>query len=152
MGLRRRARTRERSGRCARPPRWQRPRFLPGAGVRSELRRAFGRAPDGHRRARLKLRQTEIGLRLALGAEVGAVRWMVVSEGARLLGAGIALGLLASFGISRLLSSLMFGVSNSDPLTFIGMPVLLAAVALAANLIPARRATRLDPAETLRAN
>ncbi len=77
---------------------------------------------------------------------------MVVSEGARLLGAGIALGLLASFGISRLLSSLMFGVSNSDPLTFIGMPVLLAAVALAANLIPARRATRLDPAEPLRAN
>ncbi len=50
---------------------------------------------------------------------------MVVSEGARLLGAGIALGLLASFGVSRLRSSLMFGASNSDPLTFIGMPVLL---------------------------
>jgi len=98
-------------------------------------------------------RQKEIGLRLALGAEIGAVRWVIVSEGGgRLLGTGIVVGLLASFGVSRLLGSLMFGISNSDPLTFIGMPLLLAAVALAANLIPARRATRLDPAETLRAN
>jgi ABC-type antimicrobial peptide transport system permease subunit len=64
---------------------------------------------------------------------------------------GTVVGLVAVFGISRLLSNLVFGISASDPLTFIGVPLVLAGVALVANLIPARRATRVDPADTLRA-
>jgi len=97
-------------------------------------------------------RRQEIGLRMALGAEAATVRWMVVSQGARLLAIGIAVGLVAAFAVSRLLGNLVFGISATDPLTFIGVPLVLAAVALAANMIPARRATRLDPADTLRAD
>ena len=97
-------------------------------------------------------RRAEIGLRMALGAEVSAVRWMIVSQGARLMVAGVVIGLLAAFGMSRLLANLVFGVSPTDPLTFIGVPLVLMAVALAANMIPARRATRTDPATTLRAD
>ena len=96
-------------------------------------------------------RRQEIGLRMALGAEAGTVRWMVVSQGARLLAVGIVVGLVAAFAVSRMLGSLVFGISASDPLTFIGVPIVLAAVALVANLIPARRATRVDPADALRA-
>ena len=97
-------------------------------------------------------RRKEIGLRMALGAEVGTVRWMIVSQGARLLAIGIGVGLLAAFAISRLLGNLVFGISATDPLTFITVPLVLASVAIVANLIPARRATRLDPADTLRAD
>lgn len=95
-------------------------------------------------------RRQEIGLRMALGAEASSVRWMVVAQGTRLVAAGIAVGLVAAFGLSRALSSVVFGISTADPLTFIGVPLLLATVALVANLVPARRATRLDPATTLR--
>jgi putative ABC transport system permease protein len=97
-------------------------------------------------------RRAEIGLRMALGAETHAVRTLILSQGARLLAAGIGVGLLASFGLSRLLANLVFGISTTDPATFIGVPLILAAVALAANLIPALRATRMDPARTLRAD
>ena len=69
----------------------------------------------------------------------------------RLLAVGTVVGLVAAFGISRLLSNLVFGISTADPLTFIGVPLVLGAVALVANLIPARRATRVDPADALRA-
>jgi predicted permease len=96
-------------------------------------------------------RRSEIGLRMALGAEVGSVRWMVVSQGAKLLGLGVVIGLAAAFALSRLLANVVVGVSATDPLTFIGVPAVLALVTLAANLIPARRATRMDPATTLRA-
>ena len=95
-------------------------------------------------------RRNEIGLRMALGAEAGSVRWMVVGQGARILGVGIAVGLLAAFLVSRVLAGLVVGISPTDPLTFVGVPTVLAIVALAANLIPARRATRMDPAATLR--
>ena len=97
-------------------------------------------------------RSKEIGLRMALGAEVGTVRWMVVSEGARLLAIGIGVGLLAAFAFTRLLENFAFGISATDPLTFVGVPMVLAGVALIANLIPAIRATRLDPADTFRAD
>jgi ABC-type antimicrobial peptide transport system permease subunit len=97
-------------------------------------------------------RKNEIGLRMALGAEAGAVRWMVVAQGARILGLGIAIGLAAAFGLSRVLAGLVVGISPTDPVTFIGVPAVLAVVALAANVIPARRATRMDPAATLRAD
>ena len=88
---------------------------------------------------------------MALGAEAGSVRWMVVSQGARILALGIVIGLAAAFGLSRLVAGVVVGISATDPLTFIGVPVVLAVVALVANLIPARRATRMDPASTLRA-
>jgi len=97
-------------------------------------------------------RRQEFGLRMALGAEVGSVRWVVLSQGARLLAIGIAVGLVAAFAISRLLGTLVFGISATDPLTFIGVPLVLAGVALVANLLPAQRAARLDPANTLRAD
>jgi ABC-type antimicrobial peptide transport system permease subunit len=97
-------------------------------------------------------RRQEIGLRMALGAEVGTVRWMILSQGGRLLAIGIAVGMVAAFAVSRLLGSLVFGISATDPLTFIGVPLVLAFVALVANLVPAQRAARLDPANTLRAD
>jgi ABC-type antimicrobial peptide transport system permease subunit len=97
-------------------------------------------------------RKNEIGLRMALGAEAGAVRWMVVAQGARILAIGIAVGLAAAFGLSRVVAGVVVGISPTDPLTFIGVPTILAIVALTANMIPARRATRMDPAATLRAD
>ncbi len=96
-------------------------------------------------------RKNEIGLRMALGAEAGNVRWMIVAQGARVLALGIVIGLAAAFGLSRVLSGIVVGISPTDPLTFVGVPAVLAVVALAANLIPARRATKMDPAATLRA-
>ncbi len=95
-------------------------------------------------------RSTEIGVRLALGAERSTVRWLIVGQGTRLLGLGIVIGLAASFGLSRLLDSIVFGISAHDPVTFIGVPLILSAVALFAMVIPARRATHMDPARTLR--
>ena len=95
-------------------------------------------------------RQNEIGVRMALGAEGARVRWMIVSQGTRLLAAGIAIGLVAAFALSRLLGNLVYGIGTSDPVTFVGVPAVLAVVALVANLVPARRATRMDPARTLR--
>ncbi|MEJ2207144.1 MAG: ABC transporter permease, partial [Gemmatimonadota bacterium] len=85
-------------------------------------------------------RRNEIGLRMALGAERGAVRRMIVGQGAGMLGWGIAIGLVAAFALSRLLGNLVFGISAADPLTFVGVPVILASVALIANILPARRA------------
>ena len=95
-------------------------------------------------------RRSEIGLRMALGAEAGRVRWMVVGQGAKLLALGIVLGLGTALLLSRLLANVVFGVSATDPVTFVGVPLVLSAVALVANVVPALRATRLDPATTLR--
>jgi ABC-type antimicrobial peptide transport system permease subunit len=95
-------------------------------------------------------RRVEIGLRMALGAEGTRVRWMVVQQGARRLLAGIGMGLAAAVVLSRILSNVVFGVSAYDPVTFLGVPAVLIGVAVLANLVPAHRATRLDPAGTLR--
>ena len=97
-------------------------------------------------------RTREVGIRMALGADSRTMVWLLAASGLKLVAVGGAIGLTVAFVVTRLLSGLLFDIDTIDPLTFIGMPVLLAAVALAANLIPARRATRLDPAETLRAN
>jgi len=95
-------------------------------------------------------RTQEIGIRMAIGAERSDVLRLVVGEGARLAIFGIGIGVAASFLITRLLSSLLFGISATDPLTFAAVATLLGVVALAASYIPARRAARVDPMVALR--
>ena len=97
-------------------------------------------------------RTRELGVRMALGATVPRVLAMVLAQGARLAAAGVALGLAASLVATRALEGLLYGVTAADPLTFVAVPLALAAVALLATLIPAQRATRVDPAVALRAD
>ncbi|MCH7546422.1 MAG: ABC transporter permease [Planctomycetes bacterium] len=95
-------------------------------------------------------RTQEIGVRMALGASANSVLWMVLKQGLKLASIGIAIGLAAAFGLTRLMSSLLYDVSVTDPLTFIGIPLVLVLVTAGACLIPARRATRIDPMVALR--
>ena len=95
-------------------------------------------------------RTRELGIRLALGATPGRVRGLVLREGARMTALGLVLGIGAALLLSRLLEGLLYGVSARDPLTFLLVPALLGATALFAAGIPARRAARVDPVETLR--
>jgi putative ABC transport system permease protein len=95
-------------------------------------------------------RTREIGIRMALGARAGDVVKVIVRQGMRLALIGIVLGLAASFALAPLMQSLLFGVSPTDPVTFIVLAFLLAAVALAACHLPARRAAKVDPMVTLR--
>ena len=95
-------------------------------------------------------RTQEIGIRLALGAQAGHVKNMVVFQGMRLAIAGVVVGVAAAFWLARLISTLLFGVNARDPLVFGGVPVLLTLVALLAVWIPARRASRVDPIIALR--
>jgi putative ABC transport system permease protein len=95
-------------------------------------------------------RTRELGVRLALGAQPGDVRRMVVREGMTLGLAGIAAGLAGAVALSHLLTALLFGIRPRDPATFGAVAAILIAIALAACYIPARRATRIDPVVALR--
>ncbi|MGB0036791.1 MAG: ABC transporter permease [Candidatus Acidiferrales bacterium] len=99
---------------------------------------------------RTRQRTHEIGLRMALGAMPGDVLRLVLSQGMRITLIGLAIGVVASLALARFMSSLLFGVSSSDPMTFIAVVAVLAFVALLASYIPARRAMRLDPMVALR--
>ncbi|HMJ05204.1 MAG TPA: ADOP family duplicated permease, partial [Chthoniobacterales bacterium] len=96
-------------------------------------------------------RTSEIGVRLALGAEARDILRMIVIDGARLAGLGLAIGALSALALSRALTSLLFGIGVWDPTTFLGIAGLIAAVAFLASWLPARRASRVNPIEALRA-
>jgi predicted permease len=95
-------------------------------------------------------RTHEIGIRMALGAKQGDVLRMVLAEAGKMALVGVGIGLVASFGLTRLMSSLLFGVSTHDPITFLAVALLLIPIALAACYIPARRASSVDPMVALR--
>jgi len=95
-------------------------------------------------------RLQEIGIRMALGAERRNVVGMVLGQGARLAGLGMAIGLLVALGVTRLMSSFLYGIGSTDPFTFAAVSLLLLATALLACYLPARRATRVDPMVALR--
>jgi ABC-type antimicrobial peptide transport system permease subunit len=96
-------------------------------------------------------RTPEIGIRVALGAEPGGVRTLIVREGLGLAVAGVALGLAGAAALTRSLQSLLYGVSPTDPMTLAGAALALGLVAAAASLWPAWRATRIDPIAAIRA-
>src|SRR5262249_1527018 len=93
---------------------------------------------------------SEIGLRQALGATPRNILFLVLKKGMGLTLLGVAIGLGCSFVLTRLMSSLLFGVKASDPLTFVTVPLVLGLVGMLAWLMPARRATRIDPLVALR--
>jgi ABC-type antimicrobial peptide transport system permease subunit len=95
-------------------------------------------------------RTHEIGVRMSLGAERRHILLLIMGQGLRMATAGVVVGLLLAFSLTRLMSSQLFGVSNHDPLTFVAVSLVLIAVAMIACWVPARRAMRVDPTVALR--
>jgi predicted permease len=98
----------------------------------------------------VRQRTAEIGVRMALGASPGAILGMIVRSGLTLAAAGLAIGLIAAFAVTRWIASLLYGVNAADPVTFIAVPIFILAVAVVACLVPASKAARIDPVEALR--
>ena len=98
----------------------------------------------------VRRRVREIGIRMALGASQSDILRMVVSDGMKPILIGVALGVVAAMALSRLVASLLFGVPATDPLTFTAVALLLVIVGVAANTLPAYRATKIEPTQTLR--
>jgi ABC-type antimicrobial peptide transport system permease subunit len=98
----------------------------------------------------MRQRMHEIGIRIALGASPGRVQLAVVRRGLLLAGSGLAIGLALSFAATRAIASLLYGIDATDPATFAGGSLTLLTIALSASYLPARRAARVDPVETLR--
>jgi len=96
-------------------------------------------------------RKREIGIRLALGAQIGELQGMFVRYGLALAGIGLAIGVAAAMALTRLMASLLFGVGPMDPVTYVSVALLLALAAALASALPARRAASVDPVEALRA-
>jgi len=94
-------------------------------------------------------RTSELGVRIALGAEPNDVVRLILTDGARLTFTGVALGMVGAALLSRVMASQLYGVSGTDPLTYIGVAVVLSSVALTAAYIPARRTARMDPVAAL---
>jgi ABC-type antimicrobial peptide transport system permease subunit len=100
----------------------------------------------------VSLRTREIGVRIALGAQREQVRRMIVRQGLVLAVIGVGIGLIGALALSRLIGSLLYGITPNDPVTLIGVAVGLMAVAAVASWLPAMRAARIDPIEALRAD
>jgi putative ABC transport system permease protein len=98
----------------------------------------------------VRQRTAEIGVRMAFGASGRSIFRLVVGQGMRLAALGIAIGLFAAFAVTRVMQSMLVGVSATDPLTFVAITALFVVVAMLACWIPARRAARLDPLVALR--
>jgi putative ABC transport system permease protein len=95
-------------------------------------------------------RTREIGVRMALGAQSHQVFWLIIWQGMSLVLVGLAVGMAGALLLSRLMATLLYGVTVTDPLTLLSAPLLLAAIALFACYFPARKAMRLDPVDALR--
>jgi putative ABC transport system permease protein len=98
----------------------------------------------------VSLRSQEMGIRMALGSQRKDILKLIIGHGLKLAVIGVAIGLIIALGLTRLLQSLLFGISASDPITFLVIALLLAIVAVLASIIPARRAMRVDPMVALR--